>query len=81
MDEPCSGMSPRSVFILDDHLDEIAERHPKRVCLLVATHNPFLMQRYGRVFDMDRLTWTTDEEFLASQGEPWDRPDLTKRRA
>jgi len=64
IDEPESGLSIRSQFLL---LNIINEAVKNNVQFVIATHSVILIEAQSEVLDLERRTWCSSEDFITSQ--------------
>lgn len=69
MDEPDTGLSPRSAHELVRHMVKLAKRHQ----ILAAVHNPILIASQPEVLSLEHRRWMSSEEFLEEMKKP--RPE------
>jgi predicted ATPase len=66
MDEPDTGLSPRSAHELVRHMEKLAKRHQ----ILAAVHNPILIASQMEVLSLEHRRWMYSAEFLEEMKKP-----------
>ena len=78
IDEPESGLSIRSQFELVEKIKKCLENGCQ---LVLSTHSMILMREFGNIFDLEKMEYTTFEEFMErQQNETWVKPKPKKKK-
>lgn len=71
MDEPDTGLSPRSAYDLIRHLERLGKRHQ----VLAAVHNPLLIASQPEVYSLEHRKWLPSTEFMEAMKVPRPKTD------
>jgi len=72
IDEPEAGLSLRSQYELIEKIKKSIENGCQ---LILATHSLILMQEFGNIFDLEKMEYTTFDDFIDRQKNGmWTKP-------
>jgi predicted ATPase len=71
MDEPDTGLSPRSVYKLVKQLKALSKHHQ----ILASVHNPILIEAWPEVLSLEHRKWMTSSAFMQMMKLPREKSD------
>lgn len=75
IDEPEAGLSLRSQYELIEKIKKAIENGCQ---FILATHSLVLMQEFGNIFDLEKMEYTTFDDFVSRQKNgTWKKPQNT----